>query len=139
MTFPPSSPARRGVVDAYGPSLSLLKSNPQRQLAGWLFIKWLDSPETQARWAALRSVLPVRTSALSRMADYRQIHPQWGAMADLLPQAHVEPPLISWGVVNWALSDAGKELFSATFQSSQLPTLLLQLDQTAKELDGQYR
>ncbi|MGD1994504.1 MAG: extracellular solute-binding protein [Anaerolineae bacterium] len=54
----------------YGTSLSIFKTEPERQLAAWLFIKWFTQPEQQARWAQASSDFPVRASAADLMEEY---------------------------------------------------------------------
>ncbi|NIO68469.1 MAG: ABC transporter substrate-binding protein, partial [Anaerolineae bacterium] len=43
--------AAKPIVGMYGPTLCVFKTTPQKQLAGWLFIKWFTEPEQAARWA----------------------------------------------------------------------------------------
>jgi multiple sugar transport system substrate-binding protein/sn-glycerol 3-phosphate transport system substrate-binding protein len=61
----------------YGPSLSIFKTGPERQLAAWLFVKWFTQPEQQARWARASSDFPVRASAAELMEDYFVEHPTY--------------------------------------------------------------
>lgn len=127
------------VIDAYGPSLAVVRSTPAKQLAAWLFLKWLVQPEVQARWTERYGTLPTRASVGSLLTTYQKKHPQWAAALELLPFARSEPRRLSWEVVRWALSDAGKQLFSPTFTAGQLPDLLEMLASTATELDEQFR
>jgi multiple sugar transport system substrate-binding protein len=134
-------PSDRGeaIPLAYGPSLAAVPSTPRQQLASWLFIRWLVSPENQAAWAEKTGSLPVRTSAYRLLDTYRQSHPEWAAAADLLPESTVEPSAASWITVRWVLSDAGKQIFSPRVSETDLPTVIDMLDQTADELQGQVR
>jgi multiple sugar transport system substrate-binding protein len=131
--------AGEGAIVTYGPSLSILKSTQERELAAWLFIQWLLSPENQARWVQAYGVYPTRASTLAELANYQAANPQYAAALDLLPLARVEPPFASWRSVRWVVSDAGRFLFSPFFSPEQLPALLEELDGTARELHNQLR
>jgi ABC-type glycerol-3-phosphate transport system substrate-binding protein len=132
LPFP--SPDGNPAFDAYGPSFEILKSTPERQLAAWLFIKWLLAPENQARLIEKMGTLPIRTSTLENLADYESTHPQWAVAVKALPYARSEPTFQSWSVVRWALTDALKQLFMYYFTIDQVPVLVEFLDQTAHEL-----
>ncbi len=134
IAFP--SPAREPAIDVYGTSFEMFTSPPAEQLASWLFIKWLLTPENQARLAAASSAFPPGASALDSMQAYAGSHPQWSAAAALLPEAHGEPALESWGTVRWALFDAGTQLFRYYFTVDQVSNLTKLLGETAAELNA---
>ena len=58
---PVPGPQGNGLV-AYGPSYTVLKSTPEKQLAAWLFARWMLSPENQAQWVEATGLFPLRTS-----------------------------------------------------------------------------
>ena len=67
-------PDQTGVV-IYGSSYVVLKSTPQQQLASWLFVRWLLSPENQMKWVEVTGLFPLSTERRSRAggserADY---------------------------------------------------------------------
>lgn len=132
-------PAEDGdpVLPVYGPSLAIQADTPARQLAAWLFIRWLTSPETQAFWTRLDGSFPVRASARPLLDDYAASRTQWSAAWELLPLAINEPHLASWGDVQWALQDAGTQLFRSYFLAERIPATLQELDRTAAELSRQ--
>jgi multiple sugar transport system substrate-binding protein/sn-glycerol 3-phosphate transport system substrate-binding protein len=129
--IPFPGPVQPAIV-SYGPSFTLLESTPERQLAGWLFLRWLSQPDKQARLAQASGTYPARASALEHLE--REPLPQWTAAIDLLPYFHPEPNLRSWRVVRWAVSDAATQLFRWYFSSEQLPATLQLLGETADEL-----
>lgn len=137
LPFP--SPQGKPAIDSYGPSLSILRSTPRKQLAAWLFLKWLASTESQASLVRSYGILPVRASALDRLGEYRKDHPQWAAALDLLSYARLEPGYASWKTVRLVLSDAGVQLFSPTFKTGEIPELIKTLDSTAAEIHGQSK
>ncbi len=75
-----------------GPSFSLLRSTPEKQLAAWLFLKWFTEPEQQARWAQTFSVLPVRPSAVDLLESYVAENPRYGMALDFLDDEAVAEP-----------------------------------------------
>ena len=134
-------PSQEGepVIVTYGPALVVLSGEPEQELAAWLLARWLVSPEIQARWAQNQGTFPTRRSVVDLLGDFQGSHPQWEAALELLPYARVEPGRPSWSLVHFVLSDAGRYLFSPLVTASQIPGVLETLDQTASELDGQFR
>lgn len=130
-------PAGRGEADfvTYGPSFMVFQSEPDKQLASWLLIKWLTSPASQARLAEASAHFPVRASSLDTLDLLPRTHPQWSVAASFLPSARPEPPLESWRIVRWAVSDAATQLFRYYFEVDQVPQLIKLLDQTANDLN----
>ena len=127
-------------ISAYGPSYTLIKSKPavtapERQLAAWLFARWMTSPINQASLAEATSSLPLRRSTLDYLLNYRpRLSSQWRAGLDLTPYAHDEPADPSWYTVRWAVSDAASQLFKWYFTMDQMPATVRLLDRTAAEL-----
>jgi len=68
-----------------------IESTPEQQLASWLFVRWLLSPQIQQKWVEVTGLFPLRTSALDLLSGYKDSHPQWSAAIGLLPQAQIEP------------------------------------------------
>jgi multiple sugar transport system substrate-binding protein len=134
----PSNVNRPSVL-AYGPSLSIIQSGEEQQMATWLFLKWLISPENQAFLIQNHGTLPVRASSTGFLEDYRNGNPQWAAAYELHPYVRVEPPFPSWRVVRWSVSDAGKFLFSSTGTSARISALISELNNTAAELHSMMR
>lgn len=125
------------IVDAYGPSLLITRSNPARQLAAWLVTKWLVYPPNQAKGVAAFETFPTRLSTLGYLTEAASENPQWAEALALLPAAHSEPSLSSWRVMRWALEDVMGQLFSSQFDSDQIPALLENLDSVADEIYNQ--
>lgn len=121
-------------ITVYGPNLVILKSSPEKQLASWLFIKWLLTPENQNRWALTTSSFPFWKSLLEQILTEEPGVAQWRAGLDLLQYAQPEPGYRSWGTARWALGDAATQLFRWYFTLEQLPDTLRLLERTAAEL-----
>jgi hypothetical protein len=120
--------------DVFGPSLIMLPSTPEKQLASWLFMKWLTGPEQQAKLVEATGTMPVRVSSIEYLEDYKTRNPQWSQAVSALAFAQSEPQYPSWKNVRWALSDATRQLFLSYFTIENVPELLDFLDQTAHEL-----
>lgn len=129
------------VFPIYGTSLAVSGGTPEQQLAGWLFIRWMASSEAQAFWTRLSGDFPVRAAARDLLDDYVQQHPRWGIAYALLPAGQQstttlisEPHLASWGAVQWALFDAGTQVFRSYFTDDRIEATLEELERTVNEL-----
>lgn len=141
--FPPASnssaPFASPVVVTHGPDLMMIRTNAERQLAAWLFIRWLISPEVQSRWVRIDGSMPIRTATLDLLSDYAKAHPQWNTLAGLLPDARGEPVFASWEIVRWVIADAAATLFSENITVEDIEDLLKMLEKTAAEAHVQVR
>jgi multiple sugar transport system substrate-binding protein len=131
-------PSRKGgAIDIFGPSLAIMKSTQKKELAAWLFLRWLASPENQARWVSATGTLPTRASVVPMLSGKRSSSSLWEKTLELLPYAHVEPALVSWRSLRWALTDVMSQLTAPEFKGEQIPALLKALDQLAEEVLAQ--
>ena len=135
IAFPsPANQPAASAVASYGPSFSLVSTTPEKQLAGWLFVRWLLQPQNQARFVAAAGSYPLSAAALDYLDEYHAGQPQWADSLELLPFARPEPELPSWSLVRWAVFDATTQLFRFYFSLDQVPNLVELLDQTAADL-----
>jgi len=113
--FPHSPPVNGGtrgvakpIVSMYGPTLCVFKTTPQKQLAGWLFIKWLTEPEQAARWAIAANHFPVRNSAIETetVKAYFEENPLYEEAFGFLEYARMEPAIAGWQGIHDALQEA---------------------------------
>jgi ABC-type glycerol-3-phosphate transport system substrate-binding protein len=132
--IPFPSPHGKPVITVYGPSFALLKSSPEKQVAAWLFARWMVSPQNQANWIENNASLPLGAAVLPLLDAYKSRHPQWAAAVALLPDARLEPHTASWDEVRWSLNDAGGRLFSPLFPAALIPQMVGMLSDTAAEL-----
>ncbi len=128
------SPGEEPAISVHGPSYVMFAGTPEENLATWLVIKWLLSPEQAAKLTQARGSFPIRTSMMDFLEDYESEHPQWAAAQDLLTQAQAEPGLESWGAVRWILGDVGTQIFRYYFTAERIPATLELMDETAAEL-----
>ena len=133
-TVIPFPGSQAGVVAAYGPSYSLLRSTPEKQLAAWLFARWLLSPESQSQWVEASGLFPLRDSVLGMIQPYRQASPQWDAAVGCLSLARGVPQLASWRKVRYVLQDGVTVLFQTDLPVDQLTSVLEEMDSMAQEL-----
>ena len=115
----------------------MLRSTPAEQLASWLLLKWLASPQNLARLAQSVPAFPARSSSLEQLTDLTAFYPQWQQALNLLEAAQPEPDLTSWHTVRWAVSDAATQLTRYYFTINQVPQLVRLLDDTADELHAE--
>jgi ABC-type glycerol-3-phosphate transport system substrate-binding protein len=119
---------------AYGPSYTVLKSSPEKQLAAWLFARWLLSPESQAQWVEDTGLFPLRHAVLDMIGPYLLASPQWGAANASLSKAEVVPQMASWRKIRYVLEDGMTVLFQENLTPDKLPALLVEMDSMAQEL-----
>ncbi len=87
---PPHLPAEPR-INVYGPSLSILRSTPEKELAAWLLLKHLSAPAAQARWAAVSQYLPVHPAAAEFLTEPFDEYPPLESAYQLLAFARFEP------------------------------------------------
>jgi len=119
----------------YGSSYILLPSDDPDQLAAWLFVRWLLSPENQADWVNSAGLFPLQASTMDLLADYAAGHPQWAQAVDLLPQGRATPELGAWRNVRVALGDGFSFMFRVDTPVGQVPSILAQLDAVVRDLN----
>jgi len=120
-----------GAVDAYAQNSAVVKSNPEQELASWLFLKWFTSTETMAKWIEASGYHPTRASTVGLLGDYSEANPLWATGLDLAPLGVAEPGWSSWGTVRRDVQDT----FSAILQGEveDIPGLLEELNAAAAE------
>jgi multiple sugar transport system substrate-binding protein/sn-glycerol 3-phosphate transport system substrate-binding protein len=89
----------------YGSDLMIPATNPETQLAGWVFLKWFAAPDQQAEWIRIAEEFPVRTSVVASL-DVEALMPQWGQAFALLPYGVHGPRLASYPAVREAVGIA---------------------------------
>lgn len=99
VTAPPHTTAEP-VVNVFAPSLSMTNTgNKQKQLATWLFVKYITSPQAQAKLAEVSNYYPVRKSASTELSDYFADHPAYKVGFGLLDNGNTEPPVPGYDFV----------------------------------------
>jgi ABC-type glycerol-3-phosphate transport system substrate-binding protein len=120
-------------VDAFGQYIGIVKTTPEQDLASWLFIKYLTSPEIQARWNQASAYFPTQSSTIPLLADYSAENAIWAFGLDLIQYGQSEPALASWTSVRNAVGDAFLAIIESETEEEVL-TILEELNATAAEL-----
>ncbi len=89
-----------------GQNWTLFKSNPDRQLAAWLFIRWFSEPSQTQRWASANYTLPLRRSAITTLEAQPDLEPTFKRVIELAPYGRPEPSIAKW-------DDVGKIVLQA--------------------------
>jgi ABC-type glycerol-3-phosphate transport system substrate-binding protein len=127
--------ANEDALVVYGSSYVILKSTNEKQLAAWLFARWLLDNKQDARWVEATHLFPIRTSTMSLLGDYEKTHPQWAQAIKLLPQGEIQPQLASWRKVKIMLGDGFTHMYAVNIPSGQVPAILAQMESTAREMN----
>jgi ABC-type glycerol-3-phosphate transport system substrate-binding protein len=109
-------------------------SEPEMQLAAWLFAKYLLDPQVQAEIVRSLFTVPVRSSSRSFLSDFESTYPQWGQAVDMVDTADFVPISNQWSIAQWLLQDAIVRLFNA--EASEQGEILEQLDAMILEMSG---
>lgn len=129
----------REALVVYGSSFVMFQSDDVTQLATWLFLRWMLSPEIQARWVQSTGLLPLRSATLNLLGDYAANHPEWAEGVKLLSSGRTVPQLASWRLVRVMLGDGFADMFDVIrhpdLTDGQVPVILKQMDDTAAELN----
>ena len=127
-------PGQKPDIVVYGPDYAVLKSSAARQLAAWLFIRWMLEPKNQARWAQETGLFPVRTSAIDLLKNERSTNPQWSAALDLIPLSKTYPQTAQWGLASRVMAD-GFIAYFGSFPNATLESVLSVMDATVEEMN----
>lgn len=134
--IPYPSPTGEGVVVASGPSLAVTRSSPEEQLAAWLFLRWLLTPEHLAELTEAAGGLPVTQSAIDEMKLFAGQQPQWRAGSTYREQVQTPPADAAWRNVRSLLEDAGYQALLPSVSLEQIPTVLQMLDEMIPIVEG---
>ncbi len=110
----------------------IFNTTPVEQLAAWLFLKYLTSPEVQAEWVKYSYSYPTRKESLRFLRDFRAENPDWAKGLNILKYAQTQPLEPSWEVVRQAVGDAFEQLLMEDYPGPV--EVLAELDLTAEEL-----
>jgi multiple sugar transport system substrate-binding protein/sn-glycerol 3-phosphate transport system substrate-binding protein len=69
-------------INLYGASVSVYKTQPEKELAAWLVLKYLGEKPQTTKWASQTGYLPVRQSAKQDVINNYKNDPKWGPVAD---------------------------------------------------------
>ncbi|HEY3115790.1 MAG TPA: ABC transporter substrate-binding protein [Chloroflexota bacterium] len=126
----PQGGSPKPVTVLYGANISIMKSTPEKQLAAWLFIKWLTRPDVTARWGLDTSngYFPVRQSALGQAtaATFLDSNPRFKQALEVSRSGKVEPSARGWNEVRNYIADAMTGLITGKMTADQAQQMLMQ-------------
>jgi len=127
-------PGQNNQLVAEGPYYAILRSTPEKQLAAWLFVRWLLSTENQVNWVKGTGMFPLRSSAFGALIDYGSSHKQWQTASGYMDELSLQPALASWRKARLVLGDGAEYMFRTNLKLDQIPAVLMQMDSTVREL-----
>ena len=118
-------------VDLFGQYVAIANTNPERMMATWLFVKYLTSPEVQAKWIEGSAYYPTRSDTLPLLDTYSADNPIWAYGPSFLQYGKAEPAWASWTTVRRDVGDTFNAILQGT--PDQIPSLLDDLNTQAQQ------
>jgi multiple sugar transport system substrate-binding protein len=128
----PGPDGGKGTV-SWSQTMGILKSTPEQEMASWIFMKFLTSPEIQAKWIEASGYLPTHFSTEGMLTDYVASVPQYQSTMEIASLGQAEPEIAAWFSVRRALEDSVAMMYAAE-SDAEIDTILAELDVTAAEL-----
>jgi multiple sugar transport system substrate-binding protein len=120
-----------------GPAMMMAETTPEIQMASWLFMKYLLSPDVQAKLVQAGYSLPVRASAMDLLTDFAGQNPVWAQAYQYALDAEAAPVSGDWGIKQWVLQDAIHRLLQLDVDDEIKPADVLQeVDAALEEMEG---
>ncbi|MEJ2303028.1 MAG: extracellular solute-binding protein, partial [Anaerolineales bacterium] len=116
-------------VDLFGQYVAIANTNPERMMATWVFVKYLTSPEVQAKWIQGSAYYPTRSDTLPLIEDYGAENAIWAYGLTFLDYGKAEPAWASWTTVRRDVQDTFNAILQGT--PDDIPTLLQDLNDKA--------
>ena len=115
ITLPPQGKADIKVTEMYGGNQVLFKSNPKKQLAGWLFMRYFAGTDAQAIYGQKTGYFPATISSQNTellKKDYTD-HPQKAqAFKEVFPYARIQDPNPARNAINDSLDAAINDMLA---------------------------
>lgn len=117
-----------------GVDYGITTSTDERQLAAWLFVRWLSSPNQQAWLLRSSGTLPLGEAVLPLVSDLEEEYPLWGDAVALSDLAVALPASKDLDTVKTVVEDGGWQLFKTGLKSDAIQALLSQIDMLIAEM-----
>ena len=118
-------------VDLFGQYVAIANTNPERMMATWVFVKYLTSPEVQAKWTEGSNYYPVNNDAVSMLDTYISDNPIWSQGLSFMQDGKAEPAWPSWTSTRRSVQDTFFAVLDAN--PEDIPGLLEDLNATAQQ------
>ena len=118
-------------VDLFGQYVAIANTNPERMMATWVFVKYLTSPEVQAKWTEGSNYYPVNNDAVSMLDTYISDNPIWSQGLSFMQDGKAEPAWPSWTSTRRSVQDTFFAILDAA--PEDIPGLLEDLNATAQQ------
>lgn len=123
-------PGTQPTIITYGVDYGISKTDPNKEIAAWLFIKWMLQTENQSRWSTESGFLPLTQASIDRAKTNAIFSEQYSQVLDLLPQAVGYPITAQWAIARNLLADG-------YFQSTRSFPYYTS-DMMLQDIDAQY-
>lgn len=131
ITLPPMGNAQvKPQTELYGGNHVMLKSDPQKQLASWIFMKYFGEAEAQAIYAAKTGYFPAVKAAMNSSLvkeNYSKYPQKQQAFDEVSVHARIQPPHPAVNTMHAIMKDG----LTAVFQNKLTPEQALK-DMQAK-------
>ncbi len=118
-------------VNLFGQYIAMGNTNPERMMATWVFMKYLTSPEVQAKWIEGSAYYPTRSDTLPFLDEYIQNNPIWSYGLSFLQYGAAEPAWPSWTSVRREVGNSFAAILQGTLED--IPALLDDLNAKAAQ------
>jgi len=110
---------------------SASEETQRKQMAAWLFIRWVSQPENQTALAKNFPSLPVSSAEADLLEKEKNSFP-WNLLLPLNDVAQPAPALPTWRAVRRLVEDAGWQVFH--LPADQVAGILPELDAGIQEM-----
>lgn len=122
------------VILSDGLSYGILRSDANHNLASWLFIRWLQTPENLAKVVAATLTLPPVSSVREEVKKIGEPNPAWELSLEYLPLVKSMPLLSSWLNVGKVLQDAAWQVVQSNIKPGDVNTILADAELLIREI-----
>ena len=122
---------RMKLKDSQGEMITV--ATQEAELASWLFLKHLTSPEVQADWLKSTKFLPVRKSSKDYLSDFFLEYPKYSTVFELLNNGDFEPALPGYDFVRELMAESMAAVFKGEDAVSLLSELTIEANTILKD------
>ncbi|MBN2257183.1 MAG: extracellular solute-binding protein [Anaerolineaceae bacterium] len=130
--YPEQSTSDGTLVD--GTTYFILSSDYTRQMASWIFLRWLNEPGQQQRILQVYHGWPTRLSMLETFTDGFDSDIVYTYVRDAMKTIQPIPHDKTWSIARRIFEDATWQLFQPETLPDRIPGLLEELDRTIQEI-----